>query len=103
MPGVVCGDTTFAHLLHIRADGTSTHEMQQTAYCPGDAPADRSLSLPGTWRLHGDSFHVRLTGPSLDGPVSAEFGAAVDGDEIVFRNPADGDPAGAEQVYRRVR
>ena len=106
VPGVMCVDTTFAHLLHVRADGTSTHEMVKTAYCPGDAPADRGLSLPGTWRLHGDSFHVRWTGPSLDGPVSAEFGASFEGDEIVFRNPTDGASTGAglhEQVYRRVR
>jgi hypothetical protein len=106
VPGVMCVDTTFAQLLHVHADGTATHETQQTEYCPADDPADRGFSLPGTWRLHGDSFHVRLTGPSLDGPTSAEFGAVVEGDEIMFRNPAGGDATGAgsvEQVYRRVR
>ena len=106
VPGVMCVDTMFAQLLHVHADGTGTHETQQTTYCPGDEPADRGFSLPATWRLHGDSIHVRLTGPSLDGPTSAEFGAVVEGDQIIFRNPGGGDSTEAgthEQVYRRVR
>lgn len=106
MPGVMCVDTMFAQLLHVHADGAGTHETQQTTYCPGDDPADRGFSLPATWRLHGDSIHVRLTGLSLDGPTSAEFGAVVNGDEIIFRNPAGIDSTGAggyEQVYRRLR